>query len=814
MSSHQKKAVAQQTSSAAKEIPPAASYVGTVEVQQVALDASEVPIRRDALFVRSSHASVACLDNVSFRDEELDEDSRDLLIEAFGDFFLLEGEDPTSLRTGLLLKACSREDAVAGTVLIREGELGSKLYVVESGDIEVSIEDHVVRHVRRGNIIGELALLYDAPRSATCRCLTNCSFFVLTRESFRKILMFASSASQIQRSQWISQAADLLSLGSVDITRLTGALETETFLKGEEIYTEGEVTDRVYVIEKGLVRCEFSDPEVKPALETEAQSDYFTGIIRPSGGRRTSISMLSTDDIRRQLEKIRSSEKVIPELFAHQPDVSDLIQADIAFEGCLLGIPMLLVAGFSDTDSGKAAWVWNELREGFVAPYSIVAVSDKVECSFFTLDIFKAFFGATMSVSKSYSVETPHSPMRTIPEVFEVGSTMNSSANALTGLSSNGETLSNVISGRRQQNRGGSRLDLLERKIEDHKYDDDMFFEVGLLGKGSYGTVTFAKCSQDSNFYALKRISKVETLESDQLEHLLSECKILKELKHPYIVKFYGVYLTLSEIVLVLEPICAGDLWGVIYEEKTHARRGVPIELVKFYTATIVLALLHIHSRGVAFRDLKPENLMMDMTGNVHVIDFGFAKKIPYVTTTTNGSSKITMKSYTLCGTPEYLAPEFIFNLGVNKAVDFWALGVIVHEMIMLTTPFRPRRRDDMTSLFVNIASVKKVGLNLSSNLDFRSGGSSARLFISQLLRAEPSERIGMRGKQSKIFEHSFFSGLDISALKRKELKPSFVPNLPPDHMTVTPESAPPFSRPPAKPFFGDNIIWEPFTKL
>jgi hypothetical protein len=496
-------------------------------------------------------------------------------------------------------------------------------------------------------------LLYDAPRSATCRCLTNCSFFVLTRESFRKILMFASSASQIQRSKWISQAADLLSLGSVDITRLTGALETETFLKGEKMYTEGDVTDRVYVIEKGLVRCEYSNPEIRPVLDTEAQSDYYTGIIRPSGGRRTSISMLSTDDIRRQLEKIRSSEKIIPELFAHQQDISDMIQADIAFEGCLLGIPMLLATGHSGMeDNDKAVWEWNEHREGFVAPYSVVAVSDKVDCSFFTLDVFKAFFGASMSVSKSSSVETPHSPLRTIPEIFEVGSVISSSANAIGSVSSNGETLNNVISARRQQNRGGSRLDLLERKVEDRTYDDNMFSEIGLLGKGSYGTVTFAKCSQDSNFYALKRISKVETLESEQLEHLLSECKILKELKHPYIVKFYGVYLTPSEIVLVLEPICAGDLWGVIYEEKSHARRGVPIELVKFYTATIVLALLHIHSRGVAFRDLKPENLMMDMTGNVHVIDFGFAKKIPYVSTTTAGSSKINMKSYTLCGTP------------------------------------------------------------------------------------------------------------------------------------------------------------------
>jgi hypothetical protein len=71
-----------------------------------------------------------------------------------------------------------------------------------------------------------------------------------------------------------------------------------------------------------------------------------------------------------------------------------------------------------------------------------------------------------------------------------------------------------------------------------------------------------------------------------------------------------------------------------------------------------------------------------------------------------------------------------------------------------------------------------------------------------------------MRGKPSKIFEHAFFAGLDISALKRKELKPSFVPNLSTDHIAVSPDNARPFSRPPAKPFFDDNIVWEPFTKI
>lgn len=151
-----------------------------------------------------------------------------------------------------------------------------------------------------------------------------------------------------------------------------------------------------------------------------------------------------------------------------------------------------------------------------------------------------------------------------------------------------------------------------------------------------------------------------------------------------------------------------GDLWGVIYETIPYCLKGyLDKTLATFYAASLILALDHIHRAGVVYRDLKPENILLDKTGYIRIIDFGFAKSVPYLKADSNGVEKIYSKTYTLCGTPEYLSPELIFNLGHDQSSDLWALGVLIHEMFLSVTPFVPSRSDNVTELFTNIALVK-----------------------------------------------------------------------------------------------------------
>ena len=149
---------------------------------------------------------------------------------------------------------------------------------------------------------------------------------------------------------------------------------------------------------------------------------------------------------------------------------------------------------------------------------------------------------------------------------------------------------------------------------------------------------------------------------------------------------YTGCFQTPHELVIVSEILEGFDLWQIIYEKEpfnTHGS-GLPFQLARFYAASILYGLLHIHEKGVVFRDLKPENVITDASGYTRIIDFGFANRVPYMQKDPKtGEEKLQSKLYTLCGTPEYLAPEIIQSKGHGKGVDWWALGILIYEMLV-----------------------------------------------------------------------------------------------------------------------------------
>lgn len=183
-----------------------------------------------------------------------------------------------------------------------------------------------------------------------------------------------------------------------------------------------------------------------------------------------------------------------------------------------------------------------------------------------------------------------------------------------------------------------------------------------VIGTGTFGKVFFA--TRGGNSYAIKFLRKQKVIELDQVEHIKNEKEILATIKHPYIVNLQESFMDESFVYLVFDFVQGGEVFRLIREEKVF-----PNDVALFYTTEIVVALDHLHQNKVAYRDLKPENLLINHDGHIKVTDFGFSKLIED-------------KSYTLCGTPEYLAPEIILGQGHNQAVDWWALGVLIYEML------------------------------------------------------------------------------------------------------------------------------------
>lgn len=289
---------------------------------------------------------------------------------------------------------------------------------------------------------------------------------------------------------------------------------------------------------------------------------------------------------------------------------------------------------------------------------------------------------------------------------------------------------------------------------EEMKSDEAMRDEGGSGTKTSDRTAcSLTDCPENGlleaqpSYSAVKLQSKYQLIKGKQEEHLFNEIEIMNELDHPFILKMQGVAQDKRIIFMYVDFMRQGDLMGVLNEFKQ-----MPVDMARFYAAQIVVCFEYLHAKCLIYRDLKPENILLGSDGCIRMADFGFVKKLsPWE------------RTLTFCGTPEYMAPEIILNSGYSQPVDWYALGIMLFELLYGRPPFMAQSPMDVFQMILN----QKI-------LFTKTFDPAAKSLIKHLCDHDLTKRYGnISGGVDVIKNHNFFENVDWAALKAKNFGPS-----------------------------------------
>ncbi|KAJ5123895.1 uncharacterized protein N7515_007720 [Penicillium bovifimosum] len=288
-----------------------------------------------------------------------------------------------------------------------------------------------------------------------------------------------------------------------------------------------------------------------------------------------------------------------------------------------------------------------------------------------------------------------------------------------------------------------------QERVTKGKYSQEDFQLQRTLGTGSFGRVHLVQSNHNHRFYAMKVLKKAQVVKMKQIEHTNDERRMLNRVRHPFLVTLWGTWQDSKNLYMVMDFVEGGELFSLLRKSQRF-----PNPVAKFYAAEVTLALEYLHAHQIIYRDLKPENLLLDRHGHLKITDFGFAKDVPDIT-------------WTLCGTPDYLAPEVVSSKGYNKSVDWWSLGILIFEMLCGFTPFWDS--GSPVKIYENIlrGKVKYPPYLHADAVDL----------LSQLITSDLTKRLGnLHGGPSDVKNHAWFSEVTWDRLARKDIDAPYIP--------------------------------------
>ena len=283
----------------------------------------------------------------------------------------------------------------------------------------------------------------------------------------------------------------------------------------------------------------------------------------------------------------------------------------------------------------------------------------------------------------------------------------------------------------------------------------DHFNFLAVLGKGNFGKVMLAETKSSKKLYAIKVLKKEFIIENDEVESTKSEKRVFlianKE-RHPFLLNLHACFQTETRVYFVMEYISGGDLM-------LHIQRGqFGLKRAQFYAAEVCLALKYFHENGVIYRDLKLDNILLTLDGHIKIADYGLCKEEMWYGSTTS----------TFCGTPEFMAPEILLDKKYGRAVDWWAFGVLIYQMLLQQSPFRGEDEDEIYDAILADEPLYPIHMPRDSVS-----------ILQKLLTREPDMRLGSGPTDAQeIMSHAFFKGTNWEDVYAKKIAPPFKPTI------------------------------------
>lgn len=514
------------------------------------------------------------------------------------------------------------------SLIIKEGDYGSVVYVMEEGKVEVSKEGKFLSNLGPGKVFGELAILYNCTRTATVKAVSDCKLWAIERQCFQTIMMRTGLVRQAEHTAFLKSVPTFSTISDELLIKIADVLEETTYNAGDYIIRQGARGDTFFIISKGKVKV-----TMKP-------------------------------------DPLSTEEKFI----------RYLQRGDFFGEKALQGEDVRTANIIADDSDGVLCLVID--RESFNQ-----LISDIHEIK-----------------EKNYDEVLP--PRKRVHEEY-----------------------SNL------------RLTDLRR--------------ITTLGVGGFGRVELVQIAGNPmQAFALKIMKKAQIVETRQQQHIMSEKTIMEETDCDFVVRLFRTFKDSKYLYMLMECCLGGELWTILRD-----RGNFDDNTTRFYTACVVEAFSYLHARNIIYRDLKPENMILDSQGYVKLVDFGFAKKLHYG-----------RKTWTFCGTPEYVAPEVILNRGHDISADYWSLGVLMFELLTGTPPFTGP--DPMKTYNIILKGIDAIEFP-------RIIARNAMALIKKLCRDNPAERIGyQKGGIKDIQKHKWFDGFNYDGLRTRTLAPPIIPQL------------------------------------